>query len=212
MSTVGSEAAGRSRTLPAVAGAVVAVLLVAALAVWLNDRGADGSAPVSGASSDGPTSSATATEEPTAPEPTEPALDPTPAADLAVDAGVPALVPDAFGDEVGVVSAASYDADSGLWQLTVTTDAGDVVVVRQHNGTAAALLSAYAPAATSGADVDLARWGLGTWATATTAEAGVLSRDLPGGGATISGPDVATATAVAKTMLTHENTRGGEQV
>lgn len=204
----------RHRTLPAVAGAVVAVLLVAALAVWLSTGG--DAAPA--ASTDSPSATSTTTDPaPDSPTSTDvpdvpdvPAVDPAAAAGEASAAGVPALVPDALADRSGVVSAASFDEAAGLWQLEVTTASG-TVVVRQHVGSAADLLGEYAADATEGDPVDLARWGLGTWSTWATSEAAMISRDLPGGGALISGPDLATVTTVTKTLLTYEDNRGGEQ-
>jgi hypothetical protein len=204
----------------AIAAGVAAVLLVAALVAWLSLRGGDDTEPAAG---DGPATSEStesaasdpesATSDPTGEPPSSDAATPSPSlppevgfakpAKRAVKAGVPALVPDVFGDRVGVVTAASF-AD-GLWQLTVTTAEGEVVV-HQDAGPADALVERFAAGSRARGTTDLEPFGLGTWQRYAGADGAALATDLPDGGVVATGPDQATVLAVVRTLLTYEPT------
>lgn len=197
----------RSHSLPIIAGAVLAVALVAALLFLLtqNDDTSGAGSPTDGSASSDSTPSIDPSNEPIA-EPTP--VDVTAAAKTAAADGLGVLVPDSGAK--GVVTDATYDPAAQLWQLSVETDAG-TVVVRQHPDAAQALLDEYSAGAEQGDDVDLGAFQLGTWTSWTSDDGGVIATDLPGGGVTVSGPDVDAATVVAQTLLTFEYTGGGEQ-
>ncbi|GAA5150358.1 hypothetical protein GCM10023340_27310 [Nocardioides marinquilinus] len=217
--TEGTEPTRRAGGAGPIVAGVAAVLLVAALVAWLSLRGGADAKP---ASSDEPaptqpaaSSAASGASDPTSETPTSDATTEQPAPSLppevgfakaakqAVKAGVPALVPDAFGDRVGVVTAADFT--DGLWQLTVTTETGEVVV-RQDAGAADALVERFAAGSRPKGTTDLEPFGLGTWQRYAGAEGAVLATDLPDGGVVATGPDQATVLAVVRTLLTYEPT------
>lgn len=203
----------RTRVLGTSARVALAVLLAAVVALLVVIAfGGDDEVDVGTDPAAEPTSTTT-TSPSESPEPSaEPGADPLTtdqlhaAADQAAEDGLVPMVTD--GSSGFAVTAASYDG--GTWTLVLAADGGPVTVV-QRAGAAAGLVRDAVPDAAQGADVDLDRWGLGTWSSWTSESGAALSADLPAGGVAVVGPDDASVRAVTRTLLTYEYLRGGEQ-
>jgi hypothetical protein len=97
----------------------------------------------------------------------------------------------------------TYVADES-WHLVMTSDAGGEVTVDQRAGDATALATELFGSLLGEADVNLTRFGTGTWKSFVGEDVFVLTNQLPSTAVVVAGPTKAEVVALAKQLLTAE--------
>lgn len=191
-------------TVPALGASLV--LLVSACgddSSRAEDPGADASTSETPQSSEAP--SATPSTEPVAliDFGEEPGVMPRykKAALRAVDDDLITMVPTTLPDGWATVGG-GYQADPQWWHMEFTAPSGDVTLDQFPGDTDATLGSQ--SVVTSG-EVDLAAWGIGTWAAWDHDGATVLTHELKGSTVILQGTDQDTVEELAKSLLPAED-------
>lgn len=201
MTTTGGPQAERSgRTLLAVLGAVLAVLVIVGIIFVVIGRSEEAD----------PAPAARGTTSPTTA--TLPSVRPATfhrEARRATRDGMPVLLPSDLPPGWSV-SAAAYDAGAGTWTMSFVTPHGALDLVQEQGATVADLVAAHAAGADAGETIDLSRWQSGNWASYAHADVAALGRTLKSTSILLVGTDVDDATALAKRLLTMEVDTGGE--
>jgi hypothetical protein len=124
----------------------------------------------------------------------------------AVDDDLITMVPTTLPDGWTTVGG-GYQAEPQWWHMEFTAPSGDVTL-DQFAGDTDAALGSHKGLATSG-EVDLAAWGIGTWAAWDHQGATVLTHELKGSTVVLQGTDQDTVEELAKSLIPAED--AGEQ-
>jgi hypothetical protein len=115
----------------------------------------------------------------------------------------PALIPTTV-PAGWTITSATYDAQG--WVVQGTDETGAPVVLTQRTGKLAPLVSeVVGDGATKGDAVDLESSGLGSWTVYTAGSTTGLGRALPSTAVVVTAPDAETATELASTLITAED-------
>lgn len=115
---------------------------------------------------------------------------------------VPASLPEGWSTAGGGYQA----ADPQWWRMEFTAPSGEAVL-DQLAGDVDSVLGAHQGSLTSAADVDLSKWGIGTWSQWTNGDKTLLAHELKGSVVVVQAPDVDTASDLAKSLLPAEDSR-----
>ena len=127
----------------------------------------------------------------------------------AVDDGLITMVPTALPDGWSVGGGGYHAADPQWWRMELTSPAGPVVL-DQLAGETDDVLGEHQGALEAADDVDLSDWGIGTWAQWDNGDLTLLTREVKGSVVVVQGPDVESASDLAKSLLPAEDSRSSE--
>ncbi len=109
---------------------------------------------------------------------------------------VPSVLPEGWS-----VSGAGYSPSRPQWwRIELTAPSGDVVL-DQLGGTLNQRLKPHLTDLTEAEDVDLSKWGIGTWSQWHNGDRSLLAREVKGSVIIVQATDVETVTELAKSLL-----------
>jgi len=111
---------------------------------------------------------------------------------------VPTVLPDGW-----TTAGGGYQPDPQWWRMTFSAPTGEVML-DQLPGTAEEVLADQQSLAAQD-DVDLSKWGTGTWSAWDHEGATVLAYDLKGSTVILQGADLDTVQALAQSLLPAED-------
>lgn len=117
---------------------------------------------------------------------------------------VPTVLPDGWTVEGG-----GYRADPQWWRMEFTAPEG-TVVLDQLAGETGDVLGRHEDSLDAAEDVDLSKWGIGTWSQWDNGDLTLLTREVKGSVIVVQGPDAESASDLAKSLLPAEDSRSTE--
>ncbi|QBX56359.1 hypothetical protein EXE58_13375 [Nocardioides seonyuensis] len=127
----------------------------------------------------------------------------------AVDDGLITMVPTVLPDGWTVAGGGYHADDPQWWRMELTSPAGPVVL-DQLAGETDDVLGEHEGSLEPADDVDLSKWGIGTWSQWDNGDLTLLTREVKGSVVVVQGPDVDSTSDLAKSLLPAEDSRSSE--